>query len=762
MKKNLICKTFSISAYCYFCSMNFKLLVSLSCLLCWIQMCLAQPAFFGSPHNRAEIPFVKAAKINTTIIIDGNIDEPAWYQGIPADNFWQLFPSDSSHAEYQTEIFFAYDEERFYVAAKCYARNDQYVVPSLRRDFRAGGSDNLTFVFDTFNDQTNAFFFGTNPEGVLREGLISNGGQGRADFSESWDNKWEGEAKIHDGYWACELAIPFKTIRYQEGSMKWRFNAYRFDTQINERSSWIRIPQNQFLTNLAFMGNLNWEGPLKKSGKSFAIIPYTSADLGRDFEEGETGYDSNFGIGGDAKVAVTSGLNLDLTVNPDFSQVEVDRQVTNLQRFEVFFPERRQFFLENADLFGSFGDERINPFFSRRIGVAQDTADDLTIQNPIYFGARLSGKLDENWRVGLLNMQTADDEKNDLPSFNYTVAALQRKVFARSNIGAIFVNKQTFSDRESETYNKYNRIAGLDYNLGTTNNVWQGKTFIHKAITPEEADDKYAHGLELNYRVRHVAFGWRHSLVGEGYNAEVGFVPRTNFFQMQPEARLFFYPKNNKVVQHGPVVQGLWLRTPGYGITDREVRFRWEFRMRDNSRFEAEVKNEYTFLFDDFDPTREDKYSLKAETGYTYTNYSLEYSSNPNRIFSVRVEPRFGEFFNGTRLGLRGNINYRFQPYGNISLNYNFNRIKLAEPFEPVNLVLVGPRIDLTFTRKLFLTTFIQYNNQIDNLNINARFQWRFKPVSDFFLVYTDNYTPEGFVVRNRSIVAKLTYWLNL
>lgn len=759
--KILICKPFSINADFYFCHMDSKLLVLLVCL-CWSLRGNTQNGDMAKNSLPIGVPFAKAAKISSPIIIDGNIDEPAWMEGKPADAFWQLFPTDSVRAELQTEIFFAYDDNTLYVAAKCYARTNQYVVPSLRRDFRAGGSDNLTFLFDTFNDQTNAFFFGANPAGVLREGLISNGGADREDFSESWDNKWKGESKIHDGYWACELAIPFKTIRYKEGSTKWRFNAYRFDTQINERSSWNRIPQNQFLTNLAFMGDLQWEEPLKKSGKNFAVIPYVSTDFSRDFEAGEMSYASNYNVGGDAKVAVTSGLNLDLTINPDFSQVEVDRQVTNLQRFEVFFPERRQFFLENADLFGGYGEERINPFFSRRIGVATDTSTDLTVQNPIYFGARLSGKLDENWRIGLLSMQTAEDEENDLPTFNYSVASVQRKVFARSNIGAFFVNKQAFSDFESQTYNEYNRIAGFDYNLGTTNNVWSGKTYLHKAITPEEVDNKLAHGAELNYRIRPLALGWQHSWVGEGYNAEVGFVPRKDFFQMRPTARLFFYPKNKAVVQHGPVVEGLWLRTPGYGYTDREVRVRWEWRTRNNTRFEVEVKNEFTFLFEDFDPTREDIYFLPAETGYNYTNYSLEYSSNRNQPFSFRVEPRFGEFFNGTRLGLRGDFSYRFQPYGNISLNYNFNRIKLADPFEPVDLLLVGPRIDLTFTRKIFLTTFIQYNNQIDNLNINARFQWRFKPVSDFFLVYTDNYFPEGLGVKNRAIVAKLTYWLNL
>lgn len=706
--------------------------------------------------------YADAVRATEGIVIDGNLDEQVWQRGKKATGFWQWFPNDSAKAELQTEIYFAYDDQNFYVAAKCFSLHDRYVVPSLKRDFRAGGSDNLTFLFDTFNDRTNAFFFGINPAGVRREGLISNGGSNRQNFSGSWDNKWTGEAKIHDGYWAVEMAIPFKSIRFQEGSNRWRFNVYRFDTQMNEQSSWTRVPQNQFITDLAFMGDLHWEEPLKKSGPNVSLIPYVAADIDRDFEEGESSYKGNFNVGGDAKIAVTSGLNLDLTVNPDFSQVEVDRQVTNLQRFEVFFPERRQFFLENADLFGTFGERRANPFFSRRIGVATDTSTDLSIQNPIYAGARLSGKLDENWRVGLLNMQTAGDEKNDLPSFNYTVAALQRKLFSRSNIGAIFVNKQTFGSAKSETYNQYNRVVGLDYNLGTPDNSWSGKTYFHRSISPGGADQPYAHGLNLGYRVRRFEVRYQHRWIGEGYDAEVGFVPRSDYFQMSPSAELFFYPKNGNIVRHGPSLQTRLLFSPGYGRTDHEVRLNWSIRFRGNARLELEAKNEYTFLFDDFDPTQGDVHFLPAETGYTYTNFRIEYSSNRNKPFSFRIEPRIGEFFSGTRYGLRGEFTLRVQPYGNIALNYNYNHLRLGAPFEPVNLYLVGPRIDLTFTKKLFLTTFIQYNNQIDNLNINARFQWRFKPVSDFFLVYTDNYFPENFSVRNRAVVAKLTYWLNL
>lgn len=716
----------------------------------------------GSGYYNSAAPSVTAAFTNTPVVLDGFLDEDCWRRSQPANDFWQYFPTDSALAALQTEIYYAFDNRNLYVGAKCYSIGDNYVVESLKRDFRAFGNDNITLVFDTFKDGTNAFVFGATPQGVLREALISNGGQDRQDFSESWDNAWEGEVKIYPGYWIAEFAIPFKTLRYNEGSTDWGFNCYRFDFQGNERSTWIRIPQNQLIMSLAFMGNLHFEKPLPKAGKNFVLIPYLSGDVSRDFEENQD-WQSNGNFGGDAKVAITSGLNLDLTVNPDFSQVEVDRQVTNLTRFEIRFPERRQFFLENADLFGRFGFEDANPFFSRRIGIAVDTATDENIQNPILFGARLSGKLNDNWRLGLLNLLTQEDKQNDLPAFNYTVAALQRKVFARSNVGFIFVNKESVSDLKSETYDDFNRVLGIDYNLATADNSWTGKAFYHHAITADESlSNKYSHGFDLGYRNRNFELRWAHQLVGEGFDAQVGFVQRNDFFSVRPSAQLFFYPKNPKLVQHGPMLNTDVLFTPGFGRSDHKLELVWQFQFLNQSRLQLKATNEYIYLFEPFDPTKQDVHELPQNTDYNFTYFGIEYSTDPGKPVSVRLEPNGGQFFNGQRYGLQGTFTVRFQPYGNISLNYTFNHIELDSPYTPVNLYLIGPRIEFTFTRSVFLTTFIQYNSQADNININARFQWRFAPVSDFFLVYTDNYLPENFSVKNRALVAKLTYWLNL
>ncbi|MEL6867295.1 MAG: DUF5916 domain-containing protein [Bacteroidota bacterium] len=542
---------------------------------------------------------------------------------------------------------------------------------------------------------------------------------------------------------------------------KWNFNAYRFDTQSNERSTWNRIPQNQIIACLGYMGDMQWEEPLGKQGGNISLIPYVTGSASQDFESKEPAM-ADWGIGGDAKIAVTSGLNLDLTVNPDFSQVEVDRQVTNLDRFEIFFPERRQFFLENADLFGTFGSRRINPFFSRRIGVGEDVNTGENIQNPIHYGARLSGKINNNWRLGLLNMQTAKDEGNGLPSFNYSVAAVQRKVFSRSNVGLIFVNKERFGSDSTDLFNAYNRVAELDYNLASADNRWIGKAFLHRSMTPDHGDGQWAHGARIRYQQREFAFGWNHQRVGEFYNAEVGFVPRLDFWRLNPSFQIFFYPSQNSWINRFSIGGEVELFIdPDEGRTDHEYELFADFQLADQSRLQIVAENRYTLLLDEFDPTGTSSLPLAENTDYNYTALSLTYDSDRRKRFFYRLQPSIGQYFNGQRYTMSGNLGYRFQPFGSIRINASYNYIELPEPYATASLLLIGPRIDLTFTKDLFFTTFIQYNEQIDNININARFQWRFKPVSDFFIVYTDNYTT-AFDVKSRAVVFKLTYWLNL
>ena len=709
-------------------------------------------------------PAATAPRFPDGIVLDGRLDEAAWRTGQPATDFWQTFPVDTARAANDTEIYFGYDDGFLYVGAICYGPTDNFIIPSLRRDYRAGGNDNLTLVFNPFRDKTNAIVFGMNPLGVNREALIYNGGESGDDFREEWDNKWRGESYVSDGFWSCELKIPFGSLRFPDGQAEWYFNSYRFDTQANVRSTWHRIPQNQIIMSLAYLGTLTFQdGAPAAQGSNITLIPYLGGGNSRDFTA-RTPAEFDFNAGGDAKIGIGSGLNLDLTVNPDFSQVEVDQQVINTTRFEVFFPERRQFFLENADLFGSFGFSSVNPFFSRRIGVTRDTTTGQAIQNPIFAGARLSGKLTDDWRIGLLNMQAASNFAQGLPSYNYTVAAAQRKVGVRSNLGGIFVNKQNFGDfRDAAERNaNYNRVAGLDYNLATASNKWNGKTFLHRSFSEGADGNGYAHGAFLEYRVRNWNAEYFHRYVSEDYNAEVGFVPRRGIANAGFSVRRIDYPENSPVVQKGPFVfAGAFLK-PGERLTDREAGLGYGWEYQNTAELTLRAGYDYIFLFDAFDPTRSGATPLPGQRGYGFFSGGVEYGSDRRRKFSTRLEATGGQFFNGASYGLGGALVYRYQPFGSIDLRFNYRYLDLPAPFASTSLFLIGPRIDLTFTKSLFLTTFFQYNEQIENVNVNARLQWRYAPVSDFFLVYTDNYDSADFGVKNRAIVAKVTYWLNL
>lgn len=715
------------------------------------------------------------------ITLDAEMNEPDWGFAEVANDFKQYFPMDTSRAIAQSEIRLTYDDNFIYVFARMERiKSNNYVTPTLRRDYRGEANDGITIVFDTFKDKTNGFLFGVNPFGVQREGLITNGGSGGGgrggggDLNLNWDNKWYSEAKIHEGYWTVEMAIPFKTIRFKDGLKSWLVNFYRIDSEFAERSTWNGLPRNFSLQTLAHNKELIWDSPLGKPGPNVSLIPYTAARTSRNFEE-ETPSESSVAFGGDAKIGLGPAMNLDLTVNPDFSQVEVDEQVTNLDRFEIFFPERRQFFLENADLFSDFGLDGIRPFFSRRIGVTRDTSTGQNVQNPIYFGARASGKINNNLRVGLLNMQAGEIESIGLPSTNYTVATFQQKVFSRSNIGMIFVNKQAFQDSIGGDFTmspmQYSRTLGMDFNLQSADNKWNGKVFYHRSFDEEKSDSTFSTGARISYNT----YAWDISATttntGSNFSPEVGFVRRRDLLRLAPTAFYSFYPKSKIIRSHGPGFDFDILGNETYGMLDYDINLMYRIRFLNTASFDMRLRQEYTYLFNDFDPTNTDGVELPADTDYANNVIIASFRSNSRNKLYFNISTRSGGYFNGTRINLDGEITYRMQPYALFTLNFTYNRIRLPQPYNSADLYLIGPRIDLTFTKNIFWTTFFQFNSQIQNLNINSRLQWRFKPVSDLFFVYTDNYFADagsnGDVVtigapKARAFVLKLTYWLNL
>ena len=707
---------------------------------------------------------VNVSYITEEIKLDAVLNEASWYKKKPATDFWQYFPTDTLQAINQTEITMLFDDHNLYLGIKVYSSGNNYIIPSLKRDFRAGGSDNITLLFDTYNDGSNAFLFGTNPDGVMREALVSGGGKELRGFTSSWDTKWESVTKQYDDYYISEWAIPMSAFKYKEGETRWRFNSYMFDTQSNERTTWIQIPQNQFIFNLAFMGDMVFEKPLGKSKTPISIIPYINTIAVNDYEENKEFFELK--AGGDAKISISNSLNLDITVNPDFSQVEADQVVTNLTRFEVNLPEKRQFFIENSDLFADFGNSLdANPFFSRRIGIAKDTTDTY-IENDIIGGVRLSGKINTNFRVGLLNIQTKNDSENEIGGNNNTVLALQQKVFSRSNVSFLFINRQDTSNKDFIiAEEKYNRVVGIDYNLANIDNSWNGKFYAHKSFTPNLDSKNYSTGTRLDYSSKKWRFRASGLYIGENFKSDLGFIRRTDIFKIDPKAEYLLFPKQGKINRHNfnvvPII--VWKPELNFQLADYNIISSWNAEFNNTSRISVSIFNRYIYLFDEFDPSFSDGLSLAMNTDYTFSSIEFNLQTDTRKPFSFKIKPSMGQFFNGFKYTFDTEINYRVQPKFLFSIRARYDKIELPKPYSNNNIWLVSPKINITFTKSLYWSTLVQYSSLQENLGINSRLQWRFAPLSDLFLVYNDNYfTDSEFAPRFRSINLKITYWLYL
>lgn len=707
---------------------------------------------------------MRIKKATGEIKLDGKLDEPDWKTADGACEFQQTFPYDSSLAETHTEVMLTYDDHNLYVGAICYdALPGKYVIQSLKRDFSFPVSDGFAVFLDPFDDGANGFCFSISPLGVQREGTLENGGS--FGVTTAWDNRWFSKVTKGDGKWVVEMRIPFKSFRYRSESTEWGINFARNDLKRNESSTWSWVQRGQNVANLAYAGKLIWDAPPKKAGGNVSLIPYGIVGMNRDYQgENKTKVPWNLGL--DAKVAITSSLNLDLTVRPDFSQVEVDHQIPNLSRFSLYFPERRQFFIENNDLFATFGFSQIRPFFSRQIGLKNGRPV------PILGGFRLSGKAGQNWRVGFMSMQTEGGVPQGEDSQNFTVAAVQRRVFKRSNIGMIFVNKQAF-DGFSPKWTNYNRLVGLDYNLYSANGKWQGKAFYHQSFSPGDKPFVGANATWLMYRTGNIEAHWNHEYVNKNYNAEVGFVPRLTrlnqetgklekhtYWRLEPSFFYQFFPKRGDVVNwHGPGIYYSGYFNANWGETDREVQFSYKVKFKNTSYLEFDYTEWFTKLYYNTDVTFTDQAAINKGK-YDYRTGRVFYKTNVRKRLNASGSVEYGSYFSGRKMTSSVTVNYRAQPWGIFTIQYDQNEIWLPNG-RRASLHLIGPKFEFSFTRSVFFTAFFQYNTQQDNFNINARFQWRFKPMSDLYLVYTDNYD-QTLSVKNRAVVLKLIWWVTL
>jgi hypothetical protein len=694
------------------------------------------------------------------ITIDGILDEEPWKTADHTQKFQRVTPTDTGYAKAQTDVRLTYDKSNLYVGVICWDPTPgKRPVESLRRDYLFTKNDNFMLFLNTYNDQTNGFAFGLSAAGAQTEGLQYDGTK----VNYSWDIKWRSKVKSYDDRWVCEISIPFRSIRYLGGDKEWGINFGRLDLKDNEKSAWAPMPRQFPHCSLPFVGSLVWDKPTEKAGLRISLIPYVTGKATKNYEAaGNTRYKYRYNAGFDAKMILSTALNLDLTVNPDYSQVEVDRQQTNLDRYELFFPEKRQFFLENSDLFANLGSETVRPFFSRRIGLARDSTGNL-IENRIIGGARLSGNIGNRWRIGVMDMQTA--EKNEIQAANYMVAVLQRQVFSRSSISAFIINKQLTGSTDNEINGgpDYNRIAGIEYNLSSPDNRWNGKAYYHQNIHGNPSFKDAAMATTLTFSSQYMTASLGQALTGSGYNAETGYVRRNGYYELFPSFMYKFFPESKRIISHGPSVKLDTYLDPynSFSMTDRGTQFSYNFEFQNKSTVSADFAENFVKLLEPFDPTNTGGEELQTGKRFSWQEFGATFVSDPRKLLNFTLASRYGGYYNGTRLLLNGELNFRVQPYGSLAMVTTYNNINLPEPYSSAKLLLIGPRFDFTFTDKIFFTSFIQYNSQIDNLNLNMRFQWRFAPVSDLFIVYTENSSYPDYTIKNRGLVIKLSYWFN-
>ena len=676
------------------------------------------------------------------------MDESAWLAADSATDFHMVLPMDTSLSKVKTVVRMTYDDKNLYILVVNYnLLPGPYMVESMKRDFSFVKNDNFIFFIDPFDARTDGFTFGANAAGGQWDGSMYAGGS----VDLNWDNKWYSAVKHYHDKWIFEAAIPFKSIRYKKGIREWGINFSRNDLKSAEKSSWAPVPRQFPTASLAYTGTLVWDEDPPTSSSNVSVIPYALAGVTKDYKAG-TPAQFKREIGGDAKIAVTPSLNLDLTVNPDFSQVDVDQQVIDLSRYQLFFPEKRQFFLENGDLFYNFGYSDIRPFFSRQIGLTQ----------PIDFGARLTGKLDKDWRMGAMDIQTGNSVSNNIDAANYGVLTLQRRILDRSNIGFIFVNKDVTGSLPGAT-SVNNSNVGMEFNLASRSNVWTGKILGLKSFTPGEN----GHDLVLADHVQYFSKYWQLYLqeeyVGKNYTAAVGFVPRVGYVKINPLILHNFFPKKSKILSHGIQASSNYFFNEKLQRTDNESVLSYILTLRDRSTLTISGINDFVKLQSPFDPTNTRKDSLAIGTEHRYNTFDILVASKPQSVFTYQLEATGGGYYdNGHRLSFSGTVGYRFQPYVNIAINGNYTDLRLPQPYGDTRFTLVGPKVDITFTNTLYFTTYVQYNDQQKDLNINARFQWRYRPASDLFIVYAENSIPTPYSPINRQLIIKWTYWWNI
>jgi len=677
-------------------------------------------------------PEMRAHKLASTPVIDGDVlGDSAWNGVTPAQNFWQVKPADGQPASQRTEVYVAFTDSALYVGVVAYDDNpDGIIVTDSRRDSSLNDTDAFLMIIDGLLDRQNGYVFGTNAAGIEYDGQVTKEGTGgpfgQGGFNLNWDGTWVVSSRIGDYGWSAEFEIPFRTLRYGSAEVQsWGINFQRNIRRNNEIAYWSPLPRNRNLYRVSEAGTLIEIATPKQ--RNLKITPYV---LGKSQKGGSLPESkSDTEVGFDIKYSVTPSLTLDLTYNTDFAQVEVDEQQVNLDRFNLFFPEKRPFFLENAEQFTVGSPQEVEMFFSRRIGIGEDGEE-----IPVDGGVRLSGKLGGTTNVGFLYMGT-EAVAGIAPGNKFTVARVNQELKNRSAIGAIFVNRDGDGSLIVPTRDDHNSTYAIDGRWGIGDNTLI-EGWVAKTDTPGLNGRDDAFSLRYGYSSEKWASEVIYAEVGEDFNPEVGFLARSEYRKARAMLLRFIRPDDLwGLLEMRPHISytGFW-NFSGFqetGVLHNDIHF--EFRT--GTEIHTAVNFTTSGIIDPFEIV--DNVVIQPGT-YDHGEVALVYFTNRSKPLSFSANLVVGGRFGGDRVHFSPAIHYRIGETFRSELSFNYNDFDLPVPNGQFTANLARLRLSYSFTPKMQLQALFQYNELDDNVGTNIRFSWLESANSGLYLVYNE------------------------
>jgi len=672
-------------------------------------------------------PVGQAHKLEYAPVIDGEVQNDAAWKGAPAfTNFWQTEPDEGQPATQKTEVFVGYTSDTLYIGVVLYDTNPEgIIVSSSRRDASLDETDSFQVFLDSYLDRQNGFVFGTNPAGIEYDAQVTKEGSGGAfgagsGFNLNWDTSWSVKAKISDIGWSAEMAIPFKSLRYgPEDIQSWGINFQRNIRRNNERVFWAPLSMQRNLYRASEAGTI--EGIDVPSQRNLQVTPYVLGLANRGGDLSGTDFDNEIGL--DIKYSITPSLTLDATYNTDFAQVEVDEFQVNLNRFSLFFPEQRPFFLENAGQFSVGSPQEVELFFSRRIGIGAAGE-----QIPIIGGVRVSGKVGASTNVGFLQMRS-DSVEGSTPTNDYTVARVSQELANRSSIGAIIVNRHGSGGDDNNLSYAVDGRWGIGENLTLSG-------FAAKTQTSGSGGDGHAFKGALDYSSELWTSSYGYTEVDEEFNPEVGFTSRRGFRKLSGFSLRRIRPDDlwglHELRPH-IAYRGFWDFDGFYETGFVHVDNHWEWKTG------TEVHTGVNFTHEGVKQAFDIVDGVTVQPGsYNHSELAYVAFTNQGAPLSFSVRGLIGGFFGGDRFQVVPSMKFRIGDAFTSELSWRHNSIDLPVPNGNFNVDLARLRLTYSFTPKMSIQALVQYNGRDEILATNFRFAWLQSANAGLYLVYNE------------------------